>query len=187
MKFVKMDSPGIFCLCDAVIDCGRKNVPGKDLKLWGIALSPPPTTCCGHGGSGFSAPWRRGLSPYAAGAGRVLPRRCGMPGVRGGSALAGRVCVRGLWRVGRGLASIAGASRLPTLSKADLGAGGNRVPPHALAPASVVSRCLGAHEPEIRSQCSRAPARARTGKLQDSVGLAPTSSAGPWSDRIATS
>ena len=139
----------------------------------GIALSPPPTTCCGHGGSGFSAPWRRGLSPYAAGAGRVLPRRCGMPGVRGGSALAGRVCVRGLWRVGRGLASIAGASRLPTLSKADLGAGGNRVPPHALAPASVVSRCLGAHEPEIRSQCSRAPARARTGKLQDSVGLAP--------------
>ena len=28
----------------------------------------------------------------------------------------------------------------PTLSKADLGAGGNRVPPHALAPASVVSR-----------------------------------------------
>ena len=70
-----------------------------------------------------------------------------MPGVRGGSALAGRVCVRGLWRVGRGLASIAGASRLPTLSKADLGAGGNRVPPHALAPASVVSRCLGAHEP----------------------------------------
>ena len=94
-------------------------------------------------------------------------------GVRGGSALAGRVCVRGLWRVGRGLASIAGASRLPTLSKADLGAGGNRVPPHALAPAYVVSRCLGAHEPEIRSQCSRAPARARTGKLQDSVGLAP--------------
>ena len=41
--------------------------------------------------------------------------------------------MRGLWRVGRGLASIAGASRLPTLSKADLGAGGNRVPPHALA------------------------------------------------------
>ena len=158
----------------------RADIPADGLKQvllnlvqWGIALSPPPTTCCGHGGSGFSAPWRRGLSPYAAGAGRVLPRRCGMPGVRGGSALAGRVCVRGLWRVGRGLASIAGASRLPTLSKADLGAGGNRVPPHALAPASVVSRCLGAHEPEIRSQCSRAPARARTGKLQDSVGLAP--------------
>ena len=47
--------------------------------------------------------------------------------VRGGSALAGRVCVRGLWRVGRGLASIAWASRLLTLSKADLDAGGNRV------------------------------------------------------------
>ena len=31
------------------------------------------------------------------------------------------------------------------------------------------------------------PARARTGKLQDSVGLAPQAPPGPWSDRIATS
>ena len=33
MKFVKMDPPGTFCFYDAVIDCIRKNVPGKDLKF----------------------------------------------------------------------------------------------------------------------------------------------------------
>ena len=61
---------------------------------------------------------------------------------------------------------------------------GNRVPPHALAPAYVVSRCLGAHEPEIRSQCSRGSSRrARTGKLTRQRGSGSTSSAGPWSDR----